>query len=546
MLNVLQIWRQLPKLFAVCIVFTCNQPFARAAFPADGIQVYQQNVHLNAVHKQRLADDISKYQHADNLWDALREDFSLPHYEDNPQVQERIEWFLDNQDYLIRAATRAAPYLYYISQQVKKRHLPAELVLLPIIESGYNPFSYSNVGAAGIWQLMPDTASSFGVRQDWWFDGRRDMVASTRAALNYLSYLQNFFEGNWLLAIAAYNTGEGNVLNAMRRNIHSGRRTDFWSLPLSQQTRDYVPSLLALATIISRPNDFPLYFPPVRNAPYLAQVDVGKQINLKVAAALAGISYPRLMQLNSGFNRTMMSKGPYKIILPIENVQQFTENLSRSTTNHDMIHYKVKLGDTFAKISKKFNVSVENLRKSNVSTANPLRPGTNLLIINSNKSNENHDALDELVAARPSYANLISKIRRTAMNIKAAFKYTIKPGDTVYVIRGGDTLESVARHYNVSVDQLRSANKMQDFKLFVGQQLIIPKTTLVSKLPIINRIKPKVQSSGLVYLVRKGDTIEKIARKFNANPAAIRLANLTDNSTLNAGDKLVIPGTTES
>ena len=285
------------KFFVILICSLSDEVLA--ASNSEGIQEYQKNLHLSPIHKQKLADDITRYRNADNLWDVLRDEFALPHYEKNYAVQAKIEWFMNNQDYLLRSASRAAPYLYYISQQVRKRHLPAELVLLPIIESGYNPFSVSNMGASGIWQLMPDTASGYGVKRDWWYDGRRDVIASTRAALNYLSYLQSFFEGNWLLAIAAYNTGEGNVLAAIKRNIRDGRDTDFWSLPVAQQTRDYVPSLLALAVIISHPEKYPVYFPPIQSAPYLAQVEVGTQINLKHAATLAGTQQPKTNAIKS-------------------------------------------------------------------------------------------------------------------------------------------------------------------------------------------------------------------------------------------------------
>src|SRR3990167_10606143 len=326
---------------------------------AEGIQTFQKPI-LTSERKQKLADDITRYRQADNLWDVLREEFALPHYEDNPAVQERIEWFMNNQDYLLRSASRAAPYLYYILQQVKKRHLPAELVLLPIIESGYNPFSLSNVGASGIWQLMPDTATSLGVRQDWWYDGKRDVITSTRAALNHLSYLQSFFEGNWLYTLAAYNTGEGNLLSAIKRNIRNGNDTDFWSLPLSQETRNYVPSLLALATIISYPDRYPIYFPPVRNAPYLAEADRGAQISLKYAASLAGISYKKMIEFNPFFNQpTTSSRRPAKFIFPIENVEQFSENLARSPFNRQInwTYYKVKSGDTLLSVAKKFGVT---------------------------------------------------------------------------------------------------------------------------------------------------------------------------------------------
>lgn len=440
-----------------------------AANSVEGIQVYQKNVHLSPEHKQKLADDISRYRSADNLWDALREDFVLAHYEHNPAVQEKIQWYMNNQDFLLRSASRAAPYLYYIKQQVKKRHLPAELVLLPIVESGYNPFSLSHVGAAGIWQLMPETASGLGVQRDRWYDGRRDVIASTRAALNYLAYLQSFFDGNWLLAIAAYNTGEGNVLAAIRRNIRNGRDTDFWSLPVAQETRDYVPSLLALATIISHPSRYPIYFPPVRNAPYLAQVDVGTQINLKRAATLAGISYQKLMQLNSGFNRASTSKkGPYKLVVPIENVEQFSENLARSPLNRQAIqwtHYYVKSGDTLVSISKKFNTNVAALRKLNHLSKNTLRHGTDLLIPKASHKRDNEFSDEK---------EIFISSKKTPSLLAVANRYALQPGDTVYMVRANDTVTSIAKRFHISKQALREANLMDDNALLEGEKIIVP------------------------------------------------------------------------
>ncbi len=544
-----------------CVVINEN---SFAAPNTEGIQVYQKNIHLSPEHKQILADDIIRYRNADNLWDVLREEFTLPHYEDNPVVQAKIEWFMNNQDYLLRSASRAAPYLYYILQQVKKRHLPAELVLLPIIESGYNPFSLSNVGAAGIWQLMPETASGLGVKRDWWYDGRRDVIASTRAALTYLAYLQSFFEGDWLRAIAAYNTGEGNVLTAIKRNIREGLDTDFWSLPVAQQTKDYVPSLLALAIIISRPDQYPIYFPPVRNAPYLAQIDVGTQINLKYAAKLAGISYQKIIQLNSGFKGPATSrKGPNKLVLPIENVEQFTENLARSPLTQPLnwIHYKVKSGDTLVSISKKFSTTSSDIRKMNHLAKNNVRPGTNLLIPHHDKSSSEESESDsiansDMIASntenkKEKFIVLKSKNRKDddivpIINEKLALNssnsYTLEPGDTVYIIRSKDTLEKIAKRFHITKKSLIEANQLAGRKIKTGKQLIIPThPTIMTQIGTSTASEKNLQPGDTVYMVRRGDTIAKIARKFRTTAAMIRLANLVDDSTISIGDKLVIP-----
>jgi membrane-bound lytic murein transglycosylase D len=457
-------------------IFIATTAFAFSNSETEGIQIYQKNVSLLPEHKRQLANDIVRYQNADNLWDVLREEFTLSHYEDNPAVQEKIDWYMNNQDYLLRSANRAAPYLYYILQQVKQHHLPAELVLLPIIESGYNPFSLSTVGAAGIWQLMPATASGLGVRQDGWYDGRRDVIASTRAALNFLAYLENIYEGNWLLAFAAYDTGEGNVHAAMLKNIRNGRDTDFWSLPVATETKNYVPSLLALATIISHPELYPVYLPPVRNAPYLAQVDVGMQINLKYAALLAGLSHKNLMQLNPGYSRpSTPSKGPFKLVLPIEKVEQFTENLIKSPLS----------------LAKAKEIIKEEI------------------LVAENKI----------------------RISKPILKNSVANKYSLHPGDTVYMVRTNDTLASIAKRFHLNVSALQSANITKS-KLIPGVHIIIPTHPNEDE---------SLQPGDTIYVVRRSDTIENIADRFHSSPGAIRLVNLLDADSLKEGERLVVP-----
>jgi len=523
-------WQKRIILIMACVSIAMN---CFAASNNEGIQVYKKNVHLSPEHKQKLADAITRYHNADNIWDVLREEFSLDHEENNPAVQEKIEWYMNNQDYLLRSASRAAPYLYYILQQVRIHHLPAELVLLPIIESGYNPFNRSPVGAVGLWQLMPGTASEFGVKRDAWYDGRRDIIISTRGALNYLAYLQNFFEGNWLLAIAAYNTGEGNVLAAIKRNIRNGLDTGFWSLPVAQATQDYVPSLLALAVIISHPDQYPVYLPPVRNAPYLAQVDVGTQVNLKYAANLAGISYQKLMRLNSGFSkRTTTTKASYKLILPIENVEQFSENFARSPLNQPLqwLHYKVKSGDTLALIAKKFKTIAADIRKLNHLSKNNLQAGTHLLIPNT------HGIIlpDDKETIQDTFASNIKK-KKHVTPLHIAHHYALAPGDTIYMVRKNDTLQKIATRFHSTVSTIRLANQLKTAWVKPGRQLIIPTH------PIKTQDNNPLSPGDTIYMVRHGDTIEKIARKFHTSPAFIRGTNLVDNETLSEGDKLIIP-----
>lgn len=546
-----------PILLSVICAIIGGASFAAPS--TEGIQIYQKNVHLSPEHKQKLADDITRYQNADNLWDVLREEFALPHYEDSPAVQEKIEWFMNNQDFLLRSATRAAPYLYYILQQVHTRHLPAELVLLPIIESGYNPFNRSSVGAAGIWQLMPGTATGLGIKQNSLYDGRRDVIASTHAALNYLSYLESFFEGNWLLAIAAYNTGEGNVLTAIRKNIRDGRPTDFWYLPVAQETRDYVPSLLALAVIISHPERYPVYFPPVRNAPYLAQVDVGKQIDLNYAASLAGISYRKLIQLNPAFNRTSTStvsmSGPSKLVLPIENVEQFAENLSRSPLTQRIywLHYKVKSGDSLVTIAKKFNTTPDELKKMNHLSKNGLGHGTDILIPHTEISNgtapieiaeadTNESFQPKVLVSKKKVSNALAAPYREINFSKISGKYILHPGDTIYMVRSMDTLDNIANRFHIHPQTLVAINQLAGGRLTPGKQIIIPThAPLDDEMSDSNSNDTALQPGDTIYMVRRGDTIDTIASRFHTSASAIRVANLMNDNALQEGDRLVVP-----
>ncbi len=531
---ILPFYNMLALIISICLAFS---PMLSIAAPStEGIQVFHKNFHLDEERTQSLSEDIDRYHNADNIWELLSSEFTLPHYEENPQVQEQIRWFLNNRDFLNRSAARAAPYLYYISQQVRKRHLPAEIVLLPMIESAYNPFVYSSVGAGGIWQMMPDTATGYGVKQNWWYDGRRDVIASTKAALDYLVYLGGFFDGNWLLAIAAYNTGEGNVLAAIRKNVRDGRNTDFWSLPVAQQTKDYVPRLLALACIITNANKYNIEFPSVSNAPYLAQVDIGGQIDLKHAAYLAGLSLKELKQLNPGYNHTTTDPGgPFKLVLPIQNVKQFTENLMWSSPTNERVRwsqYKVKPGDTLLAIAKKYKTTSTIIQRMNSLSSNAVKPGSHIIV-----PERKAEIYRDIVASEKVYARFSPKRKKQPAAPELVIKngkYELKPGDTLYMVRRGDNLDKIASKFHISTKTLMMANNLKSLRsLSVGTQLIIP----------THRKKEEYQLSpgDTIYMVRNGDSMDRIANKFNTTVPAIRVANLLPNNSIRPGDRLIIP-----
>lgn len=376
------------------------------------------------------------------FWYKLRGSFRLNHYNYNEKVRQQIYWFKQHQADLNHVLAKAAPYMYYIFEQVRTHNLPGELVLLPVVESAYDPFAYSDRGAAGLWQLMPHTASSYGLKEDWWYDGRRDIYASTKAALSYLARLQNYFNGNWLYAIASYNAGEGTVESAIQYNIALKQDTSFWNLLLPNQTNCYVFRVLALAAIISNPQEFGITLPTLRSASRFEKVNVGTQIDLETAAKLAGISVDELYKLNPGYNRWATDpNGPFWLLLPADKVDAFNTNLANLPPQYFVTwnRYEVKSGDSLSKIADTYRTRIALLQKINKLKSDLLRPGEILLIPKRSPS----------LAIRENHKNR-------------------------YKVRRGDNLSAIASNYHVSVHDLKTWNEARLTKyLRPGQTLVV-------------------------------------------------------------------------
>lgn len=317
----------------------------------------------------------------EDLWDRIRAGFSLP-YRTHPRVRAEAEEYAASQDYFDTVTWRAKPYMYYVVREVEKRGMPTEIALVPIIESAFVASATSTVGAVGIWQFIPSTGRHFGLKQTFWHDGRRDVIASTEAALKYLQRLNTEFDGDWLLTLAAYNAGEGAVQRAVNKNQQAGKPTDFWSLDLSRETETYVPRLLGIAAIVANPEEFGVSLNSIPDAPYLASVDIDSQINLNVAARIAGISREELTRLNPGLLRGATDpKGKTKLLLPADKAARFSARLAAMAPGERMsssqanlsgtkragnaqgrtTYYVVREGDTLAGIARKFKTSVAQL-----------------------------------------------------------------------------------------------------------------------------------------------------------------------------------------
>ena len=253
-----------------------------------------------------------------DLFIRLRAGFKLDDADENA-VDRELNWYANHPDYLERVWGRAGLYLHYIVGELNQRSMPLELALLPVVESAFEPYAYSRARASGLWQFIPGTGTRYGLKQNWWYDGRRDVVASTRAALDYLQSLHDQFDGDWLLAIAAYNCGEANVERAVNRNVREGLPIDFWHLKLPAETRAYVPKLLAMRRIVTEPAAYGLEFSQIPDAPYFAVVKTGGQIDLQVVAEIAGIPRDELYELNPAFHRFATDPtGPFELLVPAD------------------------------------------------------------------------------------------------------------------------------------------------------------------------------------------------------------------------------------
>ena len=302
-----------------------------------------------------------------DIWERLRTGFNFPQ-QAAPSVQAHIDTFHNHPRHIEHILQRGQPYLFYILSRVEERGFPAELALLPVIESAFDPFARSPVGAAGIWQFMPATAKHVGLRRDWWVDDRRNIIAATEAALDYLSELHLRFNGDWLLALAAYNAGSARVNKAIRLNRSQGKPVDFWHLPLPEETRGYVPKLIALQAIISNPEAYNITLPALANTDYFTVVDTGGQLDLQVAARLTGSSIDELQRLNPGLTRSITPPAsPHTLLIPKASEQRFRERLARLPEDQRVqsVKYRVRQGDTLSAIAQNSQTTVARLRQIN-------------------------------------------------------------------------------------------------------------------------------------------------------------------------------------
>ncbi|WNC11357.1 lytic transglycosylase domain-containing protein [Pseudomonas coleopterorum] len=404
-----------------------------------------------------------------DVWERIRDGFQLQDsIAMNPRVEQQRLWFVSNPSFLESASGRGSLYMHYIVERLEERDMPLELALLPVIESAFNPMAYSRSDASGLWQFIPSTGRYFNLRQTNFYDGRRDVTASTGAALDYLSKLHEMFNGDWLLALAAYNAGEGTVSRAMERNEKLGLPTDYWNLPLPQETRDYVPKLLALAELVQSPQAYGVNLNPIANQPYFDVVEVNQRVDLSRVAALAGIDEDEMFQLNPAFKKRVTMEPTQHLLVPTAKAQLLTASLSNMKPEELLTlapaqrvfdevavvqpsrpkSYTVRRGDNLASIAKANKVDTRDLQRWNRLTGKNLKVGQTLV----------------MQAETQAKGRVVAKAGAAASDAQKTTTYKVRKGDSLYL---------VAKRFNVEMQHLKRWNPRSGHALKPGQTLTV-------------------------------------------------------------------------
>ncbi|MGB0713692.1 MAG: LysM peptidoglycan-binding domain-containing protein [Gammaproteobacteria bacterium] len=516
--------RSIPLILLAVLLTGCNSLQVKnentAAETVDGTEPPTQAT------TSAQTDEAHAAQVETDLWQRIRAGLTLKGH-DHKRIDQELAWFQSHPDYMDRVSLRAEPFLHLIVEEVERRGLPMELALLPVVESGFQPFAYSHGRAAGLWQFIPSTGRAFGLEQNWWYDGRRDVVRATKAALDYLEQLNKRFDGDWLKAVASYNAGAGNVSRAVRRNAKAGKPDDFWHLDVPRETRAYVPRLLAVARFVTDPERYGINLHAIANEQRLSLVRVDSQIDLAIAAETAGMDLKELHHLNPAYNRwATPPKGPHELLMPLEKADTFRAGITALAPDQRLRWYRhvVKSGDVLGLIARKYGTTVSQLKQTNSLRNDRLRVGQALLV--------------PTPAASKAEYSLSADQRLKATQAK------IKGSTLRYTVRDGDTLWDIARAHGVSHRKVARWNGMAPGDpLRPGRSLVIKtsKTQVANRRGEASSLPANVRNQRLVYRVRSGDSLYRIAQRFRVSVNQIRNWNgLKKGRYLRPGQRLVL------
>jgi membrane-bound lytic murein transglycosylase D len=464
-------------------------------------------------HNSPLEPDAELAQY-DNLWQRIADQMTLT-VPDNDDIESQKQFFIRNQKLLETASDNAEPFLYHIVTELERRKMPLELALLPIVESTYNPKAGSFSGVLGIWQFTQGTGRNFGLKQNAWYDGRRDVIESSRAAMDYLQYLYSNVDQDWLSAVAAFNAGEGRVFKAIERNRSKGKPTDFWSLNLPKQNTSYIPKLLALAELLKHPEKYAIPMPMLANQPQTKVIQINRGLDLVKAADLLNLRVAELRRLNPGFKTTTVPSASYPLVVPFRSADDIDQQIAalpkvKVAPVASTGRYQVKSGDSLSKIAAAHKTSVKALQRANNLNSSQLKIGQLLTIPGLEQPDE------PIVTART-----------------AKKSNTLASEGQTYTVKSGDSLWEIGKKLNVSTEQLSNWNKLgTTAQLKPGQKLTYyseskPQTTAAAK--------------SMTYKVRPGDSLASIAQRFKVKVADIvKWNNIKTNMYLQPGQELTL------
>ncbi len=447
-----------------------------------------------------------------DVLDRIRRQMVLPQVE-HPWVRSELEWYERNSEYLARVFGRGQRYLYHIAREVEARGMPGELALLPVVESAFNPFAYSRSHASGLWQFIAPTGERFGLQRNFWKDQRRDVLEATRAALDYLELLRDRFEGDWFLAIAAYNYGSGNVRRAINRNQALGRPTDFFSLSLPAETRAYVPKLLALSQVVRDPVRHGLSFPTIPDTPYFRVVPTGGPVDLRLMAELAGVQTDELHALNPAWNRWLTDPdGPHRLLVPEVVADSFSTQLAQldAPSRARLGTHRVAPGESVASVAGRYQVPESFLQRVNGIDGSGLRAGDALLVP----------------------AGDVSQLRAGLGADLERRLHQVQPGESLW---------SISRRHGMTVAELARMNNLSASAVIQPGQRLQVAGSGPAQAQSVARSAARAAPRSINYRVQRGDTLSSIARRFEVTVRQLQGWNDMGGSTvLRAGQRLTI------
>ena len=439
-----------------------------------------------------------------DLWQRMRVGFQWDITDLPSVVNDQRKWYLNNPSYLTAVFNRSRPFLYHIVEQLEQANLPLELALVPVVESTYDPLAYSSSHAVGLWQFIPSTGRQYGLERNRWYEGRRDIVRSTSAAIEYLSYLHQRFDRDWLLALAAYNAGEGSVRKAIQKNKKIGLPTEFWDLNLPKETRNYVPQLLALSALIKNSEQAPIDLPNIPNEKYFEIIEISNQIALSLVLDISGIDRSLFTLLNAAYRRSITPpEGNYFLVLPKENAGRLKHFIETSNPSTWIPHseYMVAKGDTLSHIAVRFDSPISEIRKRNGLDTDQLQIGQILLIPHSEGD----------------------VVTMSQVNRYETVKHLVSPGDS---------LSSLALEYKTSIKSIRYQNGLTNNIIRIGQ-------TLEILVPSRSSMSAKIRK--ISYKVRRGDSLYSIGKRFSVSVSDIeRWNNIDEKRYLQPGQRLTL------